>query len=297
MGRLLPGRLAEQGLFEPYSSTVASLIAKMESSSRSPASSAETIRLPSTASEARVEASALSNRLGNITELLSVHESTLTQQGVTLTSPLIDKDGFPLAEVDLLAVRTARQEIRRLQNDQAAIQSRLHALLSVALRRDASADGDGARPLRPTRASNGNGTAHAAATSSQLPSSVTSNSSVSSRFTHLEAFARINNVVTNSPADRAGLEAEDLLLCVSKHNDAPIDGIISTDSEENQQQQSQPQIVDATRPNPLASLPPLIAEGETVLFAVRRNAGGGSLQDLELPIIPQSGWGGRGLLG
>ncbi|XP_057202896.1 26S proteasome non-ATPase regulatory subunit 9-like, partial [Triplophysa rosa] len=57
----------------------------------------------------------------------------ITQQGdVGLHAPLVDVEGFPRADVDLYAVRTARQSICCLQNDHKAlmmeIEKALHTL-------------------------------------------------------------------------------------------------------------------------------------------------------------------------
>ena len=63
------------------------------------------------------------------------------QQGVTLNSPLVDKEGYPLA-IDVHGVRNARNRIHHLTNDHKAImkdiEKALHAVHSVA-RVDSSA--------------------------------------------------------------------------------------------------------------------------------------------------------------
>ena len=244
-----------------------------------------------TPAAARSQAAQLNEELSNLRELLSVHESTLTQANVTLTSPLIDKDGFPLADVDLLAVRTARQQIRMLRNDIVQIQERLHALLQVALMRDES-EGVQARPLRPPPGA----AAPSAATRAPQPSTASAPSSAAAAATpstpstsqHLQPFAKINSVSPHpSPAAQAGLQAGDLILRVSTSEPSNTD----------------PQagyFVDASNHDSLRALPPLVQIGREVIFEVRRGdeeQGSSSEQALRLGLIPQSGWGGRGLLG
>ena len=45
---------------------------------------------------------------------LSVLES---EGGVGMSEPLVDAEGFPRNDVDLVAIRTARQRVIRLRND------------------------------------------------------------------------------------------------------------------------------------------------------------------------------------
>jgi len=52
--------------------------------------------------------------------------------GVGLKGPLIDREGYPRSDIDIYAVRTARQKVLCLQNDHKAlmklIESKLHDL-------------------------------------------------------------------------------------------------------------------------------------------------------------------------
>ncbi len=269
MGRVLPSQTYSSSSSHPSHS-------RMNGSARSPTGL--------TPSSARSEAARLSAQLADVRELLSVHESTLVRAGLDLSSPLVDKDGFPLADVDLLAVRSARQQIHVLRNDRRALEERLHALLQVALQRDESEEA-APRPLRPPPnvgpESSASGTAPAEARAG--PS------------TRLRAFARINSVADgSSPAHLAGLKAEDRLLRVYVPSGTAGEG--GDDGE------GAAQGVDASHENPLRSLPPLVAEGRAVVFVVeRRTDAGASTEEqgetLRLTLTPRSDWGGRGLLG
>ena len=59
--------------------------------------------------------------------------SVLTSRNVTLTSPLVDTEGFPIAGLDIAAVRTARHQIHVLTNDRLKIDAELKKLLECAL--------------------------------------------------------------------------------------------------------------------------------------------------------------------
>ncbi|CAG8562189.1 6230_t:CDS:2 [Ambispora leptoticha] len=63
-------------------------------------------------------------------------EQVLKGQGVGMTEPLVDNFGFPRADVDLVAIRTARARIIALRNDHKAImlqiEQALHAIHAEA---------------------------------------------------------------------------------------------------------------------------------------------------------------------
>ncbi|RIB13211.1 hypothetical protein C2G38_2041175 [Gigaspora rosea] len=56
-------------------------------------------------------------------------EQTLIAQGVGMHEPLVDSSGFPRADIDLMAVRTARARIIALRNDHKDIMSRIESAL------------------------------------------------------------------------------------------------------------------------------------------------------------------------
>lgn len=57
------------------------------------------------------------------------HSAVLTRHDVTMTTPLVDSDGFPRDDIDVYAVRHARAAIRRLQTDHTRVMRRLEVAL------------------------------------------------------------------------------------------------------------------------------------------------------------------------
>ncbi|XP_036383628.1 26S proteasome non-ATPase regulatory subunit 9 [Megalops cyprinoides] len=56
-----------------------------------------------------------------IEEQIKAYYDMLEDQGVGMESPLVDREGYPRADVDVYQVRTARHSISCLQNDHKAI--------------------------------------------------------------------------------------------------------------------------------------------------------------------------------
>ena len=81
-----------------------------------------------TAAEARNAALQLSNERRSIDEELSSLFNVLRSQNVTMNSALIDNQGFPIASIDIVAVRTARARIIALQNDRENIENQMRKL-------------------------------------------------------------------------------------------------------------------------------------------------------------------------
>ncbi|KAJ7863091.1 hypothetical protein B0H14DRAFT_2739269 [Mycena olivaceomarginata] len=96
--------------------------------------------------------------------------------GSTMNSPLIDAEGFPRADIDIYAVRNARQRIIELRNDLAAVMNNL----SLALQ---SVYDPALAPPDPPQSS-----------------------------TESKPFAKVDGVSPGSPAAEAGLQREDLVV-------------------------------------------------------------------------------------
>lgn len=92
-----------------------------------------------------------------------------------MTDSLVDAEGFPLAHVDIYQVRHARQKIICLQNDHKAIMKEIEQGLGQYYSGTAS-----------------NASGNITVTATERPD-----------YSHLEAFAKISNVVHGSPADEA----------------------------------------------------------------------------------------------
>ncbi|KAG5440748.1 hypothetical protein PCK2_000184 [Pneumocystis canis] len=71
-------------------------------------------------------------RVDEIKKELQSLSNVLLQHNVNMETPLIDADGFPRSDIDVVSVRMARSRINQLKNDYHAltnnIQATLHAL-------------------------------------------------------------------------------------------------------------------------------------------------------------------------
>lgn len=65
--------------------------------------------------------------------------TTLSANASTLHSPLLDRDGFPRADIDVFAVRHARVRIIELRNDLNATMDKIKAALENVYQRDETA--------------------------------------------------------------------------------------------------------------------------------------------------------------
>ncbi len=119
---------------------------------------------------------------------LSITHKTLTsgalpsQHGATMHSPsLVDAEGFPRADLDVPAIRTARTALIRAKNDRDALVDELARCLEVVHRRR---DEEGVRAV-PASTSASRAVGEAQEEAERLP------------------FARVNTVASGSPAEQA----------------------------------------------------------------------------------------------
>jgi len=77
----------------------------------------------------------------------------LNQQGVTMDSPLVDEEGFPIVSIDIYAVRKARHDIICLSNDRADLTKRTEELMLKA-HEEMKAAGHESNPQQVHRTSN-----------------------------------------------------------------------------------------------------------------------------------------------
>ncbi|KAG9119026.1 putative 26S proteasome regulatory subunit, partial [Ceratobasidium sp. 392] len=66
---------------------------------------------------AQERALALMVERDQVDQQLQAHISTLTSHGVNMSTRLVDGQGFPRADLDLVAIRTARVRVIELRND------------------------------------------------------------------------------------------------------------------------------------------------------------------------------------
>jgi len=82
--------------------------------------------------------SLISQKEGMQTELQTQYD-ILKSHNSTMSTPLVDTEGFPRADIDIWAVRHARVRIIELRNDISAIVERIKGALEEAAAEDASA--------------------------------------------------------------------------------------------------------------------------------------------------------------
>ncbi|KAL5524298.1 NAS2 [Sanghuangporus sanghuang] len=123
-----------------------------------------------------------------IESALSDQLAILQSQNADMSTPLVDRAGFPRADMDIVAVRTARVRILELRNDLNAIFEEV----KVALERVHEANAAEAARRREEDANDAMDQDEA----EEL----------------LTPFARVDGVAPGSPAATAGLQREDLIL-------------------------------------------------------------------------------------
>eukprot|EP00124_Ichthyophonus_hoferi_P005480 Ihof_evm2s805 gene=Ihof_evmTU2s805 len=120
---------------------------------------------------------------------------TLKSQNVGMTTPLVDREGFPRGDVDLHVVRSERHDVIMMQNDHKALMIEVEKAIHDL---------------------------HAAARALSKPSETEPTSDQPP-----QAFAKINSVMDLSPAQQANLRAGDLVICFGSVNAANYNGLHS----------------------------------------------------------------------
>ncbi|KAH8548465.1 26S proteasome non-ATPase regulatory subunit 9-like protein [Umbelopsis sp. PMI_123] len=136
-------------------------------------------------SSAMENAKALIAKKDSIEAEIRELQATLQTQGVGMDQPLVDREGFPRSDIDVVAVRTARHTIIELTNDHKQLMKEIEqAILSLH---------QGNKPN---------------------PAQQSSNNTSSTRTPHVasEPFARVNAVAPDSAAKEAGLIKEDHII-------------------------------------------------------------------------------------
>ncbi|MCJ1272838.1 putative 26S proteasome regulatory subunit [Puttea exsequens] len=181
-----------------------------------------------------------------VEEELSALGSVLDSHGVKMDTSLTTFDGYPRDDIDIAQIRTTRARIIHLRNDYKALMSKIELGLHDH---------------------------HAAYQASNLASTSMSSyrngeDNVGSHGIPEAPFARVNSVVTGSPADQAGLKAGDRIRKFENVNFM------------NHERLSK--IAEAVQRN----------RGRHLPVKISRDA-----EELTLQLTPRDNWGGRGLLG
>ncbi|KAF9564105.1 26S proteasome non-ATPase regulatory subunit 9 [Mortierella alpina] len=216
-----------------------------------------------TQSELMTRAQVLMKQKDDIEAEIKKAQDELQSQKVGMTEKLVDSNGFPRSDIDLVVVTTARSNIIRLKNDHKAIMLQIEEALH-AVHAEAIAEKEAREAERKAHAQESSG-------SSTVESSAAAATGVAQEADKdLSPFARVNGVAPDSPAKEAGLLQGDMIV------------VFGT--------------INAKTPNVLPSLSEHVQlrANKPILVKVLR---GESTELHSVILVPKQGWGGRGLLG
>ncbi|KAM8961491.1 26S proteasome non-ATPase regulatory subunit 9 [Pelodytes ibericus] len=125
------------------------------------------------------------------TQIKAYYDVLEDQKGVGMDGPLVDRDGYPRADVDIYQVRTARHSIICLQNDHKAIMKEIEDALHNLHARE-----------KENRSKGAGAQAEALQRDQTLP----------------EAFAKVDTVTPGSPASMSGLQVGDTIVSFGSIN-------------------------------------------------------------------------------
>ncbi|PKY06716.1 26S proteasome non-ATPase regulatory subunit 9 [Aspergillus campestris IBT 28561] len=191
-----------------------------------------------------------------IEDELSALSSVLSSHGVTMNSTLTTFDGFPRDDIDVAQVRSTRVQIIRLRNDHKDVMRFIDSAIQEHF----------ANTRRTQDTSTANGIS---GSGSDLGGNTTPAGSAG------PPFARVNSVVSASPADQAGLKAGDTIRSFGSVNWLNHERLTKV-AQTVQQNEGRPLIVSVSR---------------------KSDSDPSCISELQLELVPRQNWGGRGLLG
>ncbi|KAI9227932.1 MAG: 26S proteasome non-ATPase regulatory subunit 9 [Piptocephalis tieghemiana] len=195
-------------------------------------------------------------------------DQELLKHGVDMNSSLVDQEGYPRADIDVIQVRRLRVSIIEAKNDLRTLMGRIeqglhemHAQHPIGTSSSSSSSTSTPIPRAVSSTSSGSSTAQASSPLDNHPSS-------SSHQPPHRTFARVAALSPDSPAWDAGMKKDDEILHF---------GHIHSGNHRNLQEVGQ--LVGKS-------------QGTPIVVEVRRSS-----DLLTLTLTPRRGWGGPGLLG
>ncbi|KAF9137635.1 hypothetical protein BGX30_010028 [Mortierella sp. GBA39] len=215
-------------------------------------------------SELMLKAQALMKQKDELEAEIRSQQDDLQSQKVGMHDQLVDSNGFPRSDIDLVVVRTARSNIIRLKNDLKAlmqqIEEALHAVHAEALEEKQKQEAEKKKEQELAGA--------ASVESSSAGSATVTDEAAVER--SLPPFALVNAVAPDSPAHQAGLVQGDRIV---------VFGTVNTNT-----------------PSTLRTLSAHVQSRENSPIVVKIQRGE-STELVSLILVPKQDWGGRGLLG
>ncbi|KAL3472141.1 hypothetical protein BJX99DRAFT_236008 [Aspergillus californicus] len=191
-------------------------------------------------------------------EELSALSSVLSSHGVHMNTSLTTFDGFPRDDIDVAQIRTIRTQIIRLRYDHKEVMTNIEKGIHAHF----------------ASLQNARNTTSVTSTTGTSTSSVSESRTSAAGVGVSTPFAKVNTVVSGSPADQAGLQAGDAILSFGSINWLNHERL-SKVAEVVQQNEGHTIIVKTSRTEPTS----------------------GNIVNFDLELVPRRDWGGRGLLG
>ncbi|WVN88390.1 uncharacterized protein L203_103597 [Cryptococcus depauperatus CBS 7841] len=212
--------------------------------------------------EPREYARALMQRRDEIEKEIDVLNDVLSSHGATASTPLVDNEGFPRADLDIYAIRHARSSLVRLRNDRQTVTDLLASALHNAFASSSGipdnqtqSNGSYSTFIKPQ--ANGD-----SAVLRPLPSTL------SAEAWPERAVAKVNSVTEGSPAAQAGLKAQDIIYSFAD--------------------------VTYTSPGGIRDIGDIVSRSEGIALSVLVLR---AQERICLTLTPRSNWDGRGTLG
>ncbi|KAK2059872.1 26S proteasome non-ATPase regulatory subunit 9 [Colletotrichum caudatum] len=198
----------------------------------------------------RLTFSELQEKKDGVEAELKALGAVLDSHGADMNTSLTTRDGFPRSDIDVAQVRTTRARIVHLRNDYKDLMSMIEKHLHEHFASLQEDDETEAQPAGSAGFLTNHSTPHPLE----------------------EPFAKVNSVVSGSPADAAGLEPADEIRNFGYVNRSNHDNL--------------KKMAECVQGN----------EDQPISVRVSRLRSG-ARQELQLTLTPRRNWGGRGLLG